>query len=200
MASGIVGSLRLPAARAAFLRLPAAGRHSSCVLRMGVWRTAVGLAMDSLRRTPARPPRIPRWPRIRPGSRFGGATPTRACRRCSAASASGLTTRSPGMPAQHAGEHRQHPRLQRACPRRCPHRASEVARPARIDHRHRQARSLQRAGRPERVATGGLQHRQRRLQAAQPMSWPPVPWTSTCRERAEDRCVQDVERSAARAG
>jgi hypothetical protein len=78
MASSLVSSLRLQAARATFLRLPAAGWRSSCVLRMGVWRTAVSLAMDSLRRTSARPPRILGWPRIRPEARFGGATPAGA--------------------------------------------------------------------------------------------------------------------------
>lgn len=32
------------------------------------------------------------------------------------------------------------------------------------------------------------------------VSWPPFPWTSICRERTEDGCFQDVEKSAARSG
>jgi hypothetical protein len=72
-----------------------------------------------------------------------------------------------GVLMEHPGKGRQHPRVQCVGLGERAHRAGEVARRARVDHRHRQAGGLDRAGGLELVAAGGLQHHQCRLRAGQ---------------------------------
>jgi hypothetical protein len=71
-----------------------------------------------------------------------------------------------GVLVQYSGKRRPHASVQRVGLRQRAHRAGEVARRARVDHRHRHrhASSLECARRLELVAASGLQHDQRRLQ------------------------------------
>jgi len=58
--------------------LPAAMRRSPNGWMIGLQRMAEIVAMYKPARTAARPPKMVRWPRMVPESRFMGATPTRA--------------------------------------------------------------------------------------------------------------------------
>jgi hypothetical protein len=64
------------------------------------------------------------------------------------------------MLVQHPGEGREHARIQGVGLGQCAHRASKVARGERVDHGHRQARGLKRAGRLELIVASGLKHYQ----------------------------------------
>ncbi|MCY1245484.1 hypothetical protein D9M72_586380 [compost metagenome] len=67
-----------------------------------------------------------------------------------------------GALVQHPSECRQHPGIQAVGLGQRAHGTGEVARLARVDHRHVQACSLQRTGSLELVAPRGFQHHQRR--------------------------------------
>ncbi|SFD39948.1 hypothetical protein SAMN04489710_101525 [Paracidovorax konjaci] len=106
---------------------------------------------------------------------------TRAWSFCSSAWASGLTKRSrSGVRVQHTGQSRQHARIQRVGLGQSAHRTGKVARRARVDHGHCQARGLQRTGCLELIAAGGFQDLQRRRQsrclAGQLFDAPPRRW------------------------
>jgi hypothetical protein len=68
---------------------------------------------------------------------------------------------------QHGGKLGEHARVHRVGLDQAPHRFGEVAGLARVDHRHRQARGLQRAGQLRLVAASGLHHHQRHLQGVE---------------------------------
>jgi hypothetical protein len=70
-------------------------------------------------------------------------------------------------PQQDRGEFRQHAGVHRVGLGQAAHRLGEVACLARVDHCHRQAGGLKRAGQLRLVAAGGLHHHQRHVQRLQ---------------------------------